>query len=110
MFACSLWRRDRGTGIKSPSAGVVYLVREGVVIVELGRIIAVNRTYAALVGRAPAEMIGRPALDFIAPAFRTLATQRVTQEQEGVYEAELLRADGTTVPVQVTGRRIRYQG
>src|SRR3954454_5270809 len=39
---------------------------EGMVIVEQGRIIAANRTYAALLGREPGELIGLPALDFIA--------------------------------------------
>jgi PAS domain S-box-containing protein len=83
---------------------------EGMVIVEQGRIIAANRTYAALLGREPGELIGLPALNFIAPAFRTVVVEHVAQAQEGVYEGELLRADGTTVPVQVTGRMIRYQG
>lgn len=85
-------------------------ISEGMALVEAGRITAVNRTAATLLGRTPAELIGSDALDLLAPPFRAFAVERSTSDYERPSELGVLRPDGTIVPVQMIARSIRYAG
>ena len=85
-------------------------ISEGMALVESGRITAVNRTAATLLGRAPAELIGSNALDLLAPPFRAFAVERSASDYERPSELGILRPDGTIVPVQMIARSISYDG
>ena len=85
-------------------------ISEGMALVEYGRIMAINRTAAKILGRAPAELIGSNALDLLAPPFRAFAIERSASDYERPSELGVLRPDGTIVPVQMIARSIRYEG
>ncbi|CAA9583517.1 MAG: diguanylate cyclase/phosphodiesterase (GGDEF & EAL domains) with PAS/PAC sensor(s) [uncultured Thermomicrobiales bacterium] len=85
-------------------------IAEGMAIVEDGRIVIANRTFAAILGRESAALIGVEALDFIAPPFRMRAVERRLSEYQHPVELEIERPDGTTIPVQMIARSIRYDG
>ena len=82
---------------------------EGMLILEAGRIVAANRTAAAILGCDAETMIGMVAFDLIAP-----------EEQDHVrtrgggpvppYETTVVRPDGARVPVQIVARQIPYGG
>ncbi|HEY8599665.1 MAG TPA: PAS domain S-box protein [Thermomicrobiales bacterium] len=85
-------------------------VSEGMALVEQGRITAVNRTAAMILGRTSAELIGSNALDLLAPPFRAFAAERSASDYERPSELEVLRPDGSVVPIQMIARSIRYDG
>lgn len=81
-------------------------VAHGVTISDCAtvRIRHCNPAFAKLLGWAPGELIGRPVVDFYPPAEREWAqAQLADTEREGAvhFETELLRRDGTLVPVEM---------
>jgi PAS domain S-box-containing protein len=79
------------------------------------RIIEVNPAMADLLGYRPSEFRGRYTYDFVVggPLFSAEEWKRTLEREEVTGEADLRRADGTTVRVQfavhpelVTGRRL----
>lgn len=85
-------------------------ISEGMALVEQGRITAVNRTAAMILGRTPDELIGSNALDLLAPSFRAFAAERSASDYERPSELGVLRPDGTIVPIQMIARSISYGG
>jgi PAS domain S-box-containing protein len=83
---------------------------EGIAITDQGRLIDVNTTLAELVGRAPDELIGRSALDFVDPADHELVSEHLRSGSQDAYEHLMLRADGTRFPAEVRGRPLPYGG
>jgi len=83
---------------------------DGIVIIEEGRIVAVNRAYTALAGYEPNEIIGWSVLDFVLPDERATVTARMLAAYDQPYEVLLLRKDGSRFPAEVVGRSIRYHG
>jgi PAS domain S-box-containing protein len=81
---------------------------EGIGFVENGRILDASPQLAAMLGYEPAEMIGKPVADFVAPDCRPLVAQMAGSLQ--AYEHQALRKDGTCFPVEVRGRAARYEG
>lgn len=83
---------------------------EGVAISEEGKIVDVNQALAAMFGCAPSEMIGRPGIEFVAPASRQIASERIRAGDEKPYEVIGLRKDGSTFSMEVCGKSISYRG
>jgi diguanylate cyclase (GGDEF)-like protein/PAS domain S-box-containing protein len=83
---------------------------DGIIIMEEGRIVTVNQAYLALMGYEPDELIGRWALDFVVPDDQAATAARIAADYDQPYEVLLRRKDGAVLPVEVTGRSIRYQG
>ena len=83
---------------------------EGIVFHEKGKILDINRTYANMIGYEISEIIGRDALDFIAPEYRDLVYKNIITEYEKPYEALGLRRDNTTFPIEIRGKAVHYQG
>src|SRR5207244_1200652 len=72
-----------------------------------GRFTAVNGAGTALTGYSEQELLGRPALELIAPELRTEAVKRFERRLEAGAEALpdgsiLVARDGRRVPVEVT--------
>jgi len=86
------------------AAGEALLIRDD------DTILAANQAYAALVGRPVADLVGTPFAGLLTPASSALAWDRVRAGDERAYEGTVARADGTTVPVELAGKAIRYQG
>jgi diguanylate cyclase (GGDEF)-like protein/PAS domain S-box-containing protein len=82
---------------------------EGVAITQAALVLDTNETFAAWVGRDAAELIGIDGISLFAPAdrdfVRTMSTQRAA-----LYEAHLLRKDGSAFSVEVRGREARFRG
>jgi len=81
-----------------------------------GRFLYVNPALLKLAGLQRAdELVGRSALDIVAPADREAAAARIrlayqTNEPVPLAEEHFVRADGTIAVVEVTARVITYQG
>lgn len=85
-------------------------VSEGMAIVENGRIVIANHTCAMILGREPAELVGMVAIDLVDPAFRATLPSLALGDYARPSEIEIVRTDGSTVPVQLIMRSIRYAG
>jgi len=83
---------------------------DGIIIIEEGRIAAINRAYTALMGYEPDDLIGRPVLDIVAPDERALIAARIAANHDQPYEIRQLRKDGSAFLAEVVGRSIRYHG
>jgi diguanylate cyclase (GGDEF)-like protein/PAS domain S-box-containing protein len=83
---------------------------EGLVIHADGTILDLNESLARLLGRGRDELLGRPLLDTLAPEWVDHAREHLSSSATVAGEAELVRADGSRVPVEVLGRPIEYHG
>jgi PAS domain S-box-containing protein len=85
-------------------------------VVSEGRIVMVNPAAAQLLGfDSPAAMVGMPALDSVPTAHRPAGAARlraVIEERRAAppVEAALLRADGSSVAVEVQTLPFEYEG
>ena len=87
---------------------------DGVSVLRDGRITYVNPALCAMSGNSPEEILDRAPEEFIVPRDRERATQRIRELAKGApaspSEYEILRADGSTVPVEIMSRAITYEG
>ena len=83
---------------------------DGIAISEHGLFVDVNARLAQLLGYEPAEMIGRPVTDFVAPEDRCLVRQNQASNLETAYESRLLRKDGTVIVTETRGRQCIHSG
>ncbi|HTV21594.1 MAG TPA: diguanylate cyclase [Polyangiaceae bacterium] len=82
---------------------------EGVAITKGGYVVDTNTTLAAWLGREPYELIGVDGLSLFVPEEHELVREKSTQP-DVVYEAHMLRNDGTRLPVEVRGRHTQFRG
>ena len=83
---------------------------ETVVFIENGIIIDVNQRFYEMFGYDDNEIIGRDALDFIAPGVRTLSKEMIAAQNGETYETMGLKKDGTTFPIEVHPRELHLRG
>ncbi|QIN80145.1 PAS domain S-box protein [Rubrobacter marinus] len=83
---------------------------EGITIIERGNILDVNRACADMFGYEPSEIVGRFALDFVAPESRDLVHRNISSGFEQPYEAVGLRKDGSRFVQEIHGRSSTYRG
>jgi len=83
---------------------------EGIAITEGGILQDCNPRFAAMHGYEPAEMLGRPVADFIAPESRALVAEHRADGIEATYEYAGMRKDGSTFPVEVHGQMGPWMG
>ncbi|MDB4931136.1 MAG: Blue-light-activated protein [Myxococcaceae bacterium] len=80
---------------------IVETTNEGVWLVDAGgKTTFVNGRLAAMLGCRPEEVLGRAAVDFVAPEFRGAAAEGLAGRTPGTgtpVELTLLRKDGTTL-------------
>ncbi len=95
---------------------LVDLAPEGIVIHQDGQIVYVNRVAVHLVGgRCPQDLLGKPVLKFVHPAYLGIASVRVNRAlAEGGFlppeEEVFLRLDGSPIEVEAASAAITYQG
>ena len=87
---------------------------DGVGLVVDGRIVYANPAMGTILGYSPTEFIGRRPAEFLTPDDRQRARDRVVELADGApgdpSEYQMLRRDGSTVPVQIYSRTIEYEG
>lgn len=83
---------------------------EAIVIHDQGKILEANQTFAKMFGFKLSEVIGMQGLDLVAPQSRDLVSRNILSGSEKPYEAVCLRKDGSTFPVEICARSIRYKG
>jgi PAS domain S-box-containing protein len=83
---------------------------EALAIHEAGRVLDVNDAFCALVRRRREELIGTDLLALLAPEARDEARARSLSGWSAPYRSLGLRRDGTTLPIEISGRQVTYQG
>ena len=81
---------------------------EGIGLTENGMIVDVNDQLAFMLGYEPAEMIGRPVTDLVAPQDieRVMQSMRSGGEQPYVHLSK--RKDGSVFPVEVRAKFLQF--
>jgi PAS domain S-box-containing protein len=83
---------------------------EGIAVTVGGFFLDANPQFCSMVRCALPDLVGRSALDFVAPEHRDLVRARIHDRSEEPYTHLALRADGTRFPVEVRARSIPYDG
>jgi two-component system cell cycle sensor histidine kinase/response regulator CckA len=96
-------------------SALVESSKDGIIMIQEGVLTFINEASTDLVGYSPEEMIGSSFVKFAAPEYRDLVVRRYAERMGGkeapsIYEIELLRKDGTTVPVELNAMHIEFGG
>ena len=89
---------------------------DGIMIHTDGKYVYVNTRACAILGaRDASELLGKDALDVIAPHWREIVRQRIaqigaSQSQSRPAETQFVRLDGEIVDVELTGASVVFQG
>ncbi len=83
---------------------LVQATFEGMGITESGKIVDVNPALATMFGYEPAQLVGKPAWEIVAPASRELIRNNSASRHEKAYEAVGLKSDGSTFPIEIRER------
>jgi PAS domain S-box-containing protein len=95
---------------------VVDMLPDAVAVHSGGKIVFVNSAAVKLMGaQTPADLIGRPVMDFVHPDSRAVVAQRVkimmeTGQAVPLIEEKFLKLDGTPIAVEVAAVRLSYEG
>ena len=87
---------------------------DGVGLLVDGVVVFANPAMGRILGYTSDELVGRRPTEFLAPDDRQRALDRMDELIAGAPahgdEYQMVRRDGTTVPVLLTSRRIEYDG
>jgi diguanylate cyclase (GGDEF)-like protein/PAS domain S-box-containing protein len=83
---------------------------EGILVTDEGVILEANRALTDMLGYEASDVVGRSAVEFIAPEHRELVRQKIASGNEEPYEIIGISKDGTLLDLEVRGRAYSYQG
>jgi two-component system sensor kinase FixL len=83
---------------------------EAILVHDGGRIVDVNHALCQLGGFSWHELVGRDGFELIAPEYRESVYRNLLSEYTGIYEIEVVRRDGTRLPVEVQARSFPFRG
>jgi diguanylate cyclase (GGDEF)-like protein/PAS domain S-box-containing protein len=83
---------------------------EGIVFHEDGVLEDCNEALLRLTGYTLAELAGTRIIDHVAPEYRDAALDALRTGYEQPYESEIIRKDGTRLPVEFEGRTLPFNG
>lgn len=90
---------------------ILETAAEGFIMMDAGlRLVYCNEAYAAMLGYAPEELVGRSPLEWTTPesrAFLQAHRKRLLAQERRSFEGALVARDGTVVPVLVHGNTLR---
>lgn len=93
---------------------LVELQPDAVLVHRHGQFLYWNQAALELLGMVGQELQRRSVLDIIAPEFHQLVNTRIShvqrQKDPGISELEVVRPDGTRVPVESRGAQIEFDG
>ncbi|UEX76510.1 sensor domain-containing protein [Spiribacter halobius] len=109
------WARAAPPGASASYRHMVEKARDGIAVIENGRVVFANPSLASLIGRRPEELQQQPFEPLVAESERDAVRERYRRRLAGEpvpdrYETELLHADGRRIPVQVNASLIRDGG
>jgi PAS domain S-box-containing protein len=90
--------------------GLVEATFEGIAILERGKIINANQSFARMFGYELSEVIGMSAQDLVIPESLALVRENTRTGYERPYEVVGIRKDQTTFPLEVVAKQSTYQG
>ena len=84
-------------------ATLVQQSNDGIIIIQNGLMVFVNRMMIDLTGYSMEEVIGKPFSDFLTPKYKPLVADRNRRRMVGEavpdrYDAEIATRNGTVVP------------
>ena len=86
---------------------IVQSMTEGIAVQDpQGHFIFANPAMATMLGYTPDELIGQPGIDLVPPDQQPIiraADERRARGESDRYQIELLRRDGTRLPVMISG-------
>ncbi len=74
------------------------------------RILDCNKALEEISGFDKNQIIGQPAMRFVAPQYQSIVRDNILNQYENPYEVRLLDIHGQQIPVEVLGKTIQYQG
>jgi two-component system, NtrC family, sensor kinase len=88
---------------------------DGVIIIQDDLLKFVNSRIIQSTGFSKEELLGKPILEFISPAYRSFITDLYKKRLAGEktpdsYEIEILAKDGSSIPVETGASFIEYEG
>jgi len=94
---------------------ILNSVSDGVTVNSQNVFLYVNKSFAKMVGYSVSELIEMNILKVTASEYIDLIEKRSLKRQQGldvvsIYEAELVRRDGTRLPVEFSNSRIDFDG
>ena len=104
-------------GLKASEANYRLLVErspDAIIAHREGKFVYANPAALKLLQRTKHELIGRPILDFVQPAYREHVGQWLEQAARGgaaqLLEPQILRPDGSSLDVEATSIPFTYEG
>lgn len=96
-------------------SAVVAQAKDGVLILQDNHCQFVNQALTEMLGYTPEEIESTHFIHFVAPESQELVASRVKarlagQDVPSVYEAKLLRKDGTVIDAELSAGVIQYRG
>jgi PAS domain S-box-containing protein len=94
---------------------LIQVLPDAVFIHSDGRFVFVNSAAVKLLGAScPADLVGRPVLDIVHPDYQEVVKKRIGELGEGkpvteMLQQKLIRLDGTSVDVEISGCRFSDQ-
>ena len=110
--------RQADEAIRQSEAKYATLVQQsndGIIIIQNGLMVFVNRMMIDLTGYAMEEVIGKPFSDFLTTKYQSLVAERNRRRMAGEavpdrYDAEIATKNGTVVPIEINAGIIEYEG
>lgn len=79
---------------------------EGIVLSHQGIVMDANDQISKILGCKRTELIGRNAMEFVAPQSKALVIDKISSGFEGSYEHMAMRFNGIQFPVEVNAKRM----
>jgi two-component system cell cycle sensor histidine kinase/response regulator CckA len=83
---------------------------EGIAIHENGIILEINEALSHMFGYEIPELIGKNALDLVAPEFKESLLKHTQSNFEKPYDGVGIKKDGSRIYLEVLGKNIAYKG
>jgi PAS domain S-box-containing protein len=96
-------------------SSVVETSNDGIIIHRGGLIKFANKATFQLIGYTSDEIVNRNILEFIHPNYQQVvrknyANRKVGKDVPNIYEIELIKKDGTSLPVELNATIMNYEG
>ncbi|HPF01032.1 MAG TPA: PAS domain S-box protein [Bacteroidales bacterium] len=83
--------------------------QEGLIFHDKGIVVDVNIAMLEMSGYTDEkELVGKNIIDYISPAYKEKVLNNVLGEKTDKYEAEIIRRDGTIIPVEIMPRHAEF--